>query len=146
MYAQNIEETEHKHEGTNHLGFGVGMSHLINENVWVPAVHLHYGKSLGEKQRFSIGAGLELLMDDHKHMGVVLAMAYKLAPVLTLGYGPGLGFTLAKEAEKDIHLGHHLKIAYEFDLDFIHLGPMVEYGFSKEDQHVMVGIHGGFSF
>ena len=122
------------------------MSHLINENEWVPGFHLHYGKLLGEKQRFSVGSGVELLLDDHRHSSVALSFGYGLTSALSVAYGPGLDFPLAKDAEKAVHLAHHFEISYEFDMDFLHLGPMVEYGFSSEDQHWMVGIHAGFGF
>ena len=150
----------------NNIGFGLGMAYMVNENEWAPGIHIHYARSLGEKQRFSIGSCVEYLFAYHQHASVALGLSYKLTKALSVGYSSGLEFhldnskgnvvytgnneendvLLINSEENEVHLAHHIEISYEFDLDFIHIGPMVEYGFSNEDQHLMFGVHAGYSF
>jgi len=146
IYGQPIIPEESESEKTNELGAGFGMSYIKNESIWVPGFHIHYGKSIDKKQRISIGAGIELLMDEHLHTSVVLALGYNITTCLYLGYGVGIDPSMINKGGNKVNFDHHLELAYEFDFDRIHLGPMLEYGLSAEDRHYMVGVHGGFSF
>ncbi|MCF8380698.1 MAG: hypothetical protein K9H49_14085 [Bacteroidales bacterium] len=146
MFGQEQFSVESETEKTNELGAGIGMSYIKNEGLWAPGFHLHYGKSIDKKQRISIGAGLEFLLDEHVHTSVVLALGYNITPCLYLGYGVGIDPAIIFDGDNKFKFDQHLELAYEFDLDFIHLGPMIEYGLSKEDQHYMLGVHGGFTF
>lgn len=144
--AQQDDKSEDLPQQTNNIGFGIGMAHLINESVWAPGLHLHYSKALDAKQRFSVGCGMEFLFGDHKHASASLAFEYAPLPALSLGYGPCLEFPLSSEEESGVHFIHHLELSYEFDLGFMQLGPVVEYGFRKEDKHFMLGVHTGYNF
>ncbi len=141
----NVESESQKRE-TNDLGIGFAGAYLVNENVWAPGIHLCYGKSLGEKQRFSLGLGTELIIGDHSHASVALSLGYSLTQSLSIGYGPGVEFHLDNMEENNAIFVQHIEIIYEFDLDIIKIGPMIEYGFNSEDQHLMVGIHAGIGF
>lgn len=165
-FGQAGEEAEYKQLKTNNIGFGTGMVHIINESEWAPALHLHYSKCIDRKQRFSIGTGMDLLFGDHKHTSVSLAVEYSPLPGLSIGYGPGIEFPLGDVPEIESSTGtdpeieapdgitedhgvqfcQHIELAYEFDLDFMQIGPMVEYEFSGDDRHIMLGLHAGISF
>ncbi len=154
--GQVIEEAEYKQLKTNSIGFGMGMAHIISESEWAPAFHLHYSKCIDQKQRFSIGIGMDLLMGDHKHTSATLAIEYSPLPGLSIGYGPGIVFSIGDDPEPvspngttedhRVHFSQHFELSYEFDLDFIQIGPMVEYEFSGDDKHIMLGLHAGISF
>ena len=131
---------------TNNLGIGFAGAYLISENVWAPGIHLCYGKSMGEKQRVSLGLGTELIMGDHSHASAALSLSYSLTNALSIAYGPGVEFHLENNGENKPAFAQHIEISYEFDLDIISIGPMIEYGFNREDQHLMLGIHAGIGF
>lgn len=144
LFGQHIQD-EHEHR-SNEIGLGIGMVYLISDVDWAPGLHLHYSKGIGEKQKFSLGAAAEYVAGEHQHTALSISLEYELLPSLLLGYGPGVEFPISDSDDHGVHLGHHVELAYEFDFGLFHLGPMVEYGFSKEDQHLMTGLHGGYSF
>ena len=144
LYGQNIEDK--RKPATNEVGIGIGMVYLISDFEWAPGVHLHYSKGIGEKQIFSLGAEAEFVAGEHQSAALAISLEYELLPGLSLGYGPGVEFPISESKDHGAHLDHHVELAYEFDFGILHLGPMVEYGFSKKDQHLMIGIHGGYSF
>lgn len=145
-YAQTNENMVKPLEKNNNVGFGLGMAYMVDQNTWAPGIHIHYDRSLGEKKRISIGAGSELLMGDDRHTSLALSIAYRLTEAISVGYSPGLEFHLDDSEENGAHFAQHIEISYEFDLDWFHIGPMLEYGFCKEDAHLMFGIHTGFGF
>ncbi len=135
----------HHHE--NEIGIGVGWARILNESEDAPALHLHYLRTLGEKGRFSIGPGIEFLLDDHRHTSLVLSLGYRPVHQLYLAIAPGIAFPLEQhEQETEIEFAAHFEILYEFEFDFVHIGPMVEYAIGTEDQHVILALHLGFNF
>lgn len=132
--------------GSNTIGIGIGMAYLVNETDWAPGLHLHYSRALGEKQNFSLGTGMELIIGEHQHAGVSLAMEYAPFAGLSLGYGPCLEIPISSNTDHGMELIHHIEISYEFELRYFHIGPMVEYGFNRDDKHMMLGLHTGYNF
>jgi hypothetical protein len=146
IYGQESILADSQQHKTNNIGLGMGMVHLITDSDWAPAAHLHYSKCLGRKQRFSVGTGMEILLGDHKHTSVSLALEYVPIAALSIAYGPGLEFPIGNSEDHVVQLTHHIELSYEFDFKCFQLGPMVEYEFSKGDQHLMFGFHTGYGF
>lgn len=141
------EYTDHGHHHTWEIGFGAGWVRLLTEKENAPGFHLHVLRSIGKSQKFSIGPGLEFIADDHKHMAAVFSLGYRPVHPLYFGVSPGISFPLGHDAEhSEPSFSSHFEVLYEFEFDFIHLGPMIEYSWGAEDQHLMLALHIGFNF
>ncbi len=57
--------------------------------------------------------------------------------------GPGLTYI---DHDSEFVGSAHIETGYEFDLGKLHLGPVVEYSWAKEGQHIMLGLHLGVPF
>ncbi len=123
----------------NHMGIGFGASKMIGETGLAPAFHLYYSRSLSETSPFSIATGFEMILDEHKHSTLGLGLEYNFWKELSLASALGMTFL----PEGGIEPGLHLELAYEFDLNVINLGPMIEYGIGPDDTHIMFSIHTG---
>lgn len=138
---------DHEHRHTLEIGFGAGWVRLLTEKENAPGFHLHILKSIGESQKFSLGPGLEFIADDHKHMAAVFSLGYRPVHPLYFGVSPGIAFPLGQTTENsEASFSSHFEVLYEFEFDFIHLGPMIEYSWGAEDQHLMVALHLGLNF
>lgn len=40
----------------------------------------------------------------------------------------------------------HLEASYEFEIGDLHIGPVIEYAYDTEDQHLSLGLHVGIGF
>ena len=57
---------------------------------------------------------------------------------------PGLTF---EEREPDmLNFALHLEASYEFEIGDLHIGPVIEYAYDTEDQHLSLGLHVGIGF
>jgi hypothetical protein len=110
--------------------------------------HLHFirrfrGEGIG---RFlGLGVGFETIFADHMHynvMGTVTIYPYKN---LSVAISPGL-LIVEHENEYETRYSTHLEVAYGFEVGQFHVGPVVGYARSGEDEHYFVGIHIGRGF
>jgi hypothetical protein len=133
---------QHTHSNRNHMDIGAGLSKVIREAGVSPALHLHYLRSLKENSPLSLTVGLESILDEHKHTTIGLGLDYNFWKDLSFGTSLGLSLTPDEALEPSLHF----ELAYEFELDKIHLGPMLEYGLGFDHSHVMLGLHVGIGF
>jgi len=143
-YAQDHHE-KHKHSHKNEISIAVGIVPLVAEDKLTGGIHLHYIRGIGKTNRFGIGAAVETILDEHKHITISAAFQYRVYKGLIFGYGPGL--LIRKEgSETEYQFAQHFEVAWEFELGKFHLGPMAEVGFEKNGVHYMIGIHFGLDF
>jgi len=129
-------------EHRNEIGLGAGAAKIIHEPGMAPSVHLHVSRSFKEESPFSGGLGFEAVFDEHRHTFFSLGIAYTFRHSLTAGISPGI--FIASSDEKAF--GLHLELNYGFEIQHIHLGPMIEYGIGPEESHLTFGIHTGIGF
>ena len=96
-------------------------------------------------ERFSLGLGFETVIDEHKHFNSALVFKYDVWKGLSAIVSPGILF-LKSNNEWDRKFSVHYELLYEFKLKGLHLGPVFDYSYSRNDQHLMLGLHLGFSF
>ncbi|KOH44748.1 hypothetical protein [Sunxiuqinia dokdonensis] len=137
---------DHSHDlHRHHLGLGLGAGSLFAEKEYAPVVHLHYLYRLTQHSPVSIGLGFESILDEHTHNTVSALLNYEILPRLSIVGGPGI--TLADEdGESHTSMSGHVEMIYEFTVGSFHLGPMLGFGFDKEESHASLGIHIGLGF
>lgn len=158
IYAQH--DDEHHHHGLNEIGVNFGSLYAIDDKGWGAGVHMHYFRSLGEHSRWAIGGFVEqtLFMDNHFAMGV--GAKFNLLDRLSLTAMPGIVFTKHDHSDHDHdHEDHshdnstktkfsvHTELTYVlFEWGKFHMGPAIDYSWSKDDSHMMLGVHAAFDF
>lgn len=129
----------HMHDHSHHLGLAVGPVYVMEEEELAPGAHLHYTYlfDIGRSQ-FGTGIGLEGIFDEHGHTSTSINLSYLPIHNLTLTVAPGLQF-----GEGETQFTSHFEATYEFVWDRLHLGPVAEYAYAKNDAHIMLGLHIG---
>lgn len=140
------DDHDHVHDLHNwHLGFGSALTKIKGEDKLAPGLHFHLIRQIGHERKFGIGLGYEAIVDKHSHNGLNLIFNVVPFDKLSFNISPGLTFT-EHDNNAEIKPSGHLEVIYEIDFRKIHIGPMIGYGFDKEDSHFAAGIHVGFGF
>ncbi len=142
--AINNENEDHDHheEHRNHIGLAVGPVYVLHEEEYAPGLHFHYMYLFQvANTEFGIGLGLESILDEHRHYATSINLSYLPIHNLTLTVSPGIQF--GPDVEE---FTSHFEASYEFNFGEIHLGPVLEYAYAKDDEHAMLGLHVGFGF
>lgn len=145
MFSQEKESHQHDHDAyRNEVGGALGMFVDLNEESTSTGFHIHYTRMFGEKARWlGISPGMEFLFGDHKHYAFQVMMVFRPAFGWWLGAGPGISYFSHHE---EFSLSGHIETGYEFEAGQVHFGPVVEYSWAAEDQHLMFGLHLGVPF
>ena len=139
LISSIITQAQESHDEHHHVGISGGITGVFPENNYIPGAHIHYSYLFKIKNiQMGIGAGLEYLMDKHQHIGTDLSLSFFPAEDFELNIAPGVVF-----ANNNYEYATHIEIIYNFDINLIHLGPVIETAFSKDDFHLSVGIHMG---
>ena len=149
LYSQ--EEHDHQHENHDHLhelkneiGGAIGIFFDLDEQQTGSGFHLHYTRILpGKMERFGISPGLEFVFGEHKHYTMHLMFMYRPLYGWWLAVGPGITYF---DHHEEWGLSGHVETGYEFDAGKVHFGPVVEYSWARDDQHIMIGLHLGVPF
>lgn len=140
-------KAEESHEGHTHAGksyeiaAGAGYSYSFSEKEYSPAIHLHITHRLSESFPLLMGVGAEFMLGHHKHTSAGIILGYNIWKELIIS--STTGFVLEDSSTK---FAIHFECSYGFPVGPIHIGPIVEYAYSKHDSHVMLGIHIGLPF
>lgn len=143
LYAQDPALHEHHPHESNEIGLGLGVSYNVEEAEWAPAVHAHYLRYLGEEKMFGLSGGFESILDEHTHYSITIGIHYRLFDFINLGISPGFS---RSTVEKKWEFVSHFEAVTEFEMGFMHLGPMVEYAIGFNHSHALIGLHLGFGF
>ena len=145
---------QHDHSGHNHghgqgddphkyhIGLGVAGTRIISEDAFAPALHVHFLRQLGQHNQWGIGLGYEAIADEHWHNGINLLGNYRPAKFLSILAGPGLVIG-EHDGSTEIGPAFHTEAVFEFNLGGLHVGPMIGFGYDREDRHISAGIHVG---
>lgn len=145
QHDHDHQEHETTHQHNNEISAAIGIVPLPSEDKVSGGIHLHYIRGLGKKRKFGIGVGLEYIIDEHKHYTVSSVFQYRIYKGWSLAYAPGM-LILKEENKYDLFLAHHIETAYEFELDWFHIGPVFEVGIEPLGVHYMGGVHLGVDF
>jgi len=143
----NAQEDHDKHDHytkRNEVGAAIGMVFNLNEQETASGLHLHYARMFkGMMHNFGFSPGLEFLFGSHKHYTIHTLFVYRPAHGWWLAAGPGITYF---DHENEFNISGHIETGYEFDAGDIHFGPVIEYSWAREDQHIMLGLHLGIPF
>ena len=139
---------DHKSHGhyemKNEVGGAIGMFFDLNEQGMSSGFHLHYTRMFGGKlKNFGISPGFEFLFGEHRHYAFHLMLSYRPAHGWWIGAGPGISYI---DHHDEFQASGHIETGYEFDAGKVHFGPVVEYSWATDDQHIMLGLHLGVPF
>ena len=147
LFAQQHDHSGHDHGDSNYeLGISLGVSRLVDENENNPSAHLHLLRKLGSEKIFdkiSLGFGFEYIFSKHVHYSILGTISINPYSSFKLDISPGVLVT-EHEKEMEQQFVTHIELTYEFNFHGIGIGPVIGYGFAKEDNHVTVGLHLGF--
>ena len=145
------EPLEHEHEYGEHgrhshiyeLGLSTGFVRMEPEGESALGTHLHFIRRFrgeGIERFLGLGVGFEAIFADHMHynlMGTIAIYPYKN---LFIGISPGM-LIVEHHDECEMCYSTHVEVAYGFDVGQFHVGPVVGYAKSGDDEHYMIGIH-----
>lgn len=135
----SLAEKEHEHV---HPFFEIGISsaavRLIEEKEMTIGFHTHLSANISHHLPFIAGMGYEYILDEHQHHSIGVLLGWNPIHELFFSVSPGI------TSNKGIfQFTTHLEASYVFELGKIHIGPSVEYAYSRGDTHISIGIHLG---
>lgn len=146
-YVDNDEHFDHhKHQhGDREFGFSPGTVFLLNEQEVKLGIHSHLLWRIKSIDFLSIGLGVESVFDEHSHISTGFVTKVDIWKGFSALTSPGILFI--KEANGwENYLSAHFELLYEFEIQRFHVGPALDFSVSRFDNHVMLGIHLGYSF
>ena len=149
-FSIKAQDEHDEHEGHNHdsykneIGGAVGVVYNLKEQHTASGFHLHYLRMLGGKlHNFGVAPGLEFIVGKDKHYTLHLLVVYRPMHGFWIGAGPGLTYF---DDHEELGISGHIETGYEFDAGKIHFGPVIEYSWASNDQHMLFGLHLGVPF
>jgi len=139
---------DHHHHSDYEFGISLGVATLVEEEEYSPSAHLHLLRKLGDHDllsKISLGLGYEIIFSEHTHNSVVGTISINPFSAWKIDISPGILFA-EHEGEKEQHFVAHFELMYDIHFHGFGVGPVIGYGWSKEDQHLMAGLHFGIEF
>ncbi len=132
-------EKEHKH---SHPLFEIGISsaavRLIEEKEITIGFHTHFSTNISHRLPFTAGIGYEYILDEHQHHSIGVLIGWNPIHELNIFVSPGV-----TSNKGNFQFTSHVEASYAFEFGKIHIGPSVEYAYSRGDTHISAGIHLG---
>lgn len=159
-FTARAQHHQHHHK-RNEIGISSGAIYGIDHKEWGAGIHIHYFRTLGDHSRWAIGAFAEQAWLGDSHFSIGAGAKFAVIDKLQLGVFPGI--TFAKHShDHDGHGAHddhkhgekrkarfsiHTELVYDlFEWNQFHLGPVLDYSWSENDSHTMIGIHVAYNF
>ncbi len=139
----------HKHPA-NEIGISYGASYCPEHKEWGSGCHIHYFHTLPSHEKWSLGGGLETVWSDGAHYNISAGVKYEIIEDLSLGVLPGVTFLKHEEDKTSSYKSQfaiHGELVYALlQLGAFHLGPAIDYSWTKHDAHFMFGVHFAYGF
>lgn len=157
----SLSAQEHNHShARNEVGISPGAVYSPSHKSWGVGVHAHYFHTLGLHSPWALGGSLERVFLHGNHWTISAGPKYQILDALSVAILPGVTFLKHDEDEPhdpahethDEH-GYQAEFSIHFELVYdlihykqFHLGPALDYSWSKGDAHFMLGIHCAYAF
>lgn len=151
----NIIAQEHDHEhGRNEIGISPGVNYSPSHNGWGFGIHAHYFRTLSERSPWALGASIEQVFSHGTHSTISIGGKYEIFDKLNFVIMPGITFFKHNHEHAEAHehtskpqFSIHLELGYDLiHWKHFHLGPAIDYAWSRHDNHIMLGIHCAYNF
>lgn len=96
----------------------------------------------GFQKYFSLGFGVETIFTDEKHYGAMITLAVHPWENVIFAISPGVAWE-EHEGETKSSYATHVEAAYVFETAHYHIGPVVGYSKTEDDEHYAIGVHIG---
>ncbi len=141
----------------NEIAISGGAVYAPDDTAWGGGAHLHYFRTFTPRSRWSWGLGVEQVWAEASHWTVGAGIRFSPAEDLELSVMPGMTFSGLHGHKHDGEPVHddgisgewslHAEIAYSLlEIGHLHIGPSVDYSYTKDDSHFMFGIHAAVGF
>ncbi|MGL5704014.1 MAG: hypothetical protein ACRDD6_01755 [Tannerellaceae bacterium] len=156
--AQENEKFHIHEHGQNEIGLSFGPSYSFEHNEWKASAHLHYFRSIKPESKWALGGSLESVFGEGQHYNVSAGVKYTPIPHIHVAIMPGVNFTKENHNHtEELAQAHHNQFKAAFavhgeivaDLLIIgkfHVGPTLDFSWSKGHTHIMPGLHTAYSF
>lgn len=157
LFPAYLASQEHDHgHARNEIGISPGVTYSPSHRNWGVGVHAHYFRTLGEHSPWALGGSLEQVFAHGAHWTVSVGGKFQVIDRLNLVVMPGVTF-FKHEGEHGHEADHehtgkaqfsvHFEIGYDLiHWEHFHLGPAIDYSWSKYDTHFMLGVHCAYAF
>lgn len=150
-----ISAQEHTH-ARNEIGISPGITYSPSHHNWGFGIHAHYFRTLSEHSPWALGGSVEQVNAHGSHWTISVGGKYEILDRLNVAVMPGITFLKhnhehSHEADHEhrsrAQFSTHFEISYDLiHLEHFHLGPAIDYSWSKHDTHFMLGIHCAYGF
>lgn len=133
----------------NEAGLSGGAVWCPTHGEWGGGVHLHYFRTFREGSRWAWGLGAEQVWTDEGHAGLSAGVRYRVLPRLEVALMPGvmvMQHAMHGSGNEAFFAAHAEAVYHLVEAGRFHLGPMVEYSWTREESHFMFGVHTAYSF
>ena len=133
------DHSEHEHIHTE-IATGGGLAFSTESSGIAPAFHLHGIK--GITPHFGLGLGYEIIIGEELHQSIAALINFKPYEFIDINLGPGIVLPADDEAAT---LVLNAEFAFPYHIgEVVHLGPLLDLGYSKHGLHLIAGVHIGF--
>ncbi len=144
-YSQEVnhDDSHNHHHHKYELGVANSLVYFAGEKEYAYGFHLHLVKNILHS-KWGYGIAYERIFDEHKHNTIGIVGSYNPFKHLHLSLTPGIAFEDPEPL--DFKFAFHAEASYNFELGNIHIGPLLEFAFDREDYHISFGLHIGYGF
>ena len=151
LSAQEVHSHSH---ARNEVGISPGATYSPSHNTWGFGLHAHYFRKLGDHSPWAVGGSLEGVWSHGNHWTIGAGAKYTFFDKLNLAVMPGITF-FSHDGDEHADESHgndprfslHVELVYDLiHWKQFHLGPAVDYSWSKHDSHFMLGVHCAYGF
>lgn len=147
-----ISAQEH-HHNRNEIGISPGITYSPSHQNWGFGMHAHYFRTLSEHSPLSLGVSLEQVYAHGSHWTLGIGGKYEIINRLNIAIIPGITFLSHEDKHEEhepkskVQFSTHFEISYDLiHLEHFHLGPAIDYSWSKYDTHFTMGVHCAYGF
>ncbi len=143
-----LQAQEHHHEhAENEAGISGGAVYSLEHKEWSSGVHVHYFRMLEPHSKWSLGGEFETVFGDDVHFTIGAGVKYQIIDDWSIGLLPGITFSKHDSSKYEPSFSLHFETVYDlFHWEKFHLGPAIDYSWSKEDSHISIGVHAAYCF
>jgi hypothetical protein len=136
----------HGHEVSGlELALSTGYVRLVEEREDALGVHAHLLHRLGNdglRRHLAIGLGAEYLFSEERHYALLFSLAANPWRGLVLAVSPGVQWA-EHEGDTESAYSTHIEAAYVVPIGQYDLGPVIDYSWTGDERHYMIGLHLG---